>query len=151
MSAPEAIKDIGCIVMASGLSARYGRDKLLQHTAVVTEDGDIQIIQYGNLSHLRRTGKFHRPIRIRDGDRKERFNSRPFRIIRSLNRLNLIYFFLAGRHAKYGRGKGIEYFFHRSQFHYSVINPSHVFAGVFAVAGSTHSTSSSSIGCLSLL
>ena len=98
-----------------------GRDKLLQHTAVVTEDGDIQVIQNGNLRHLRRTGKFHRPVRIRDGDRKERFNSRPFRIIRSLNRLNLIDFFLAGRQAKDGRGKGIEYLFHRSRFNYSVI------------------------------
>ena len=30
MSMLEGIKDIGCIVMASGLSARYGRDKLLE-------------------------------------------------------------------------------------------------------------------------
>ena len=30
MSMLESIKDIGCIVMASGLSARYGRNKLLE-------------------------------------------------------------------------------------------------------------------------
>ena len=128
-----------------------GRNKLLQHTAVVTEYGDVQVIKHGNLSHIRRTGKIHLPVRIRDGHRKERFDSRPLRIILSRNRLNLFDFFLAGRQAKDGRGKGIEYLFHRSRFHYSVINPSQLLAGVLSVAGSTHSTSSSAIGCLELL
>ena len=46
MSAPEAIKDIGCIVMASGLSARYGRDKLLE----MLGDREIILHTVGSLS-----------------------------------------------------------------------------------------------------